>query len=618
MAAQAITQGALDAIFNDPERAQRDFPVPILQCLQVKLLESKGPGNGERYRLILSDIQNYVQCMLATQATHVVHEGHLQRGAIIRLKSYQAQHIKDRSVLIVLDVEAIHSYGTPDKIGEPKAVEIHASAAPQNTTIGGAGFYGAKTEPTQDSKTQVQRQIAASRATGGGGGGSGSGAGGPGGATIYPIEALSMYSHKWTIKARVTQKSDIKTWHKSTGEGKLFSVNFLDETGEIRATGFNDQVDQFYELLQVGSVYYISTPCKVQLAKKQFTNLANDYELTFDRDTQIEKAEDQSSVPKVKFNFVNIAELQSVEKDATIDVIGVLKEVQEVSQITSKTTNKGYDKRELTIVDNTGYSVRVTVWGKTATNFDSPPSSIIAFKGTKVSDFGGRSLSLLSSGTMTIDPDISEAHSLKGWWDSTGSHENFATHSGLAGVGAATGRKDDLKTIVAVKNEQLGMSENPDYFSLQATIVHIREQNWAYPACANEGCNKKVIDNNDGTWRCEKCNMNHGRPQWRYIMSVSVNDHTGQLWLSIFDDHARVIMDKTADELQEMKESGDDAAFSAEFEAANCKKYTFRVRAKMDNYGDQQRVRYQVMGIHRFDYKSEGLKLADMIKQMSL
>jgi hypothetical protein len=31
-------------------------------------------------------------------------------------------------------------------------------------------------------------------------------------------------------------------------------VNFVDESGEIRATGFNDAIDKFYELLEVGKV----------------------------------------------------------------------------------------------------------------------------------------------------------------------------------------------------------------------------------------------------------------------------------------------------------------------------------------------------------------------------
>jgi replication factor A1 len=454
------------------------------------------------------------------------------------------------------------------------AFEPRPESAGQNTTIGGTGFYGVKEEESKSQQKQLPSRTASDQRNGG--------------MVIYPIEGLSPYAHKWTIRARVTYKSDIKTWHKASGEGKLFSVNLLDESGEIKATGFNEQCDQFYDLLQVDTVYYISNPCRVQLAKKQFSNLPNDYELTFERDTPIEKAEDQTNVPQVRFNFCNIRELQEVEKDATVDVIGVLKDVAEVSQITSKTSMKPFDKRELTLVDDSNFSVRVTVWGKTATSFDAQPESVVAFKGMRVSDFGGRSLSLLSSGTMSVDPDIPEAHRLKGWYDASGRTDNFSTHNNLATVGGATGRKDQDKTIFQVKDENLGM-EDQDYFTLKATIVYIKQESFAYPACKNENCNKKVVDNGDGTWRCEKCDVNHDRPEYRYIMTVNGEDHTGQLWLSCFDDVGRIIMGKSADELMALRENGNDQAFQDTFAQANCRKLLFRCRAKMDTFGDAQR-----------------------------
>jgi replication factor A1 len=485
-----------------------------------------------------------------------------------------SQTADNNSILIILDLEVATELGIHDRIGEPAAFEAKP-VAESNTTIGGTGFYGTKNE----SPAPVKSESVASRT-----GNSASNT--HGGAVIYPIESLSPYAHKWTVKARVSQKSDIKYWHKASGEGKLFSVNLLDESGEIKATAFNDQVDQFFDLLQEGQVYYISSPCRVSLAKKQFTNLANDYELAFERDTVIEKAEDQSSVPQVRYSFVPIQDLQQCEKDATVDIIGVLKEVGEVSQITSKTTGKPFDKRDLTLVDDSQFSVRLTVWGKLANDFTTPPESIVAFKGVKVSDFNGRSLSLLSSGSMTTDPDINEAHRLKGWYDSQGRDNNFSTHNQMS-VGAATGRVDKAKTIAQVKDENLGM-ENPEYFDVKATIVYIRQENFCYPACRNQGCNKKVVDQGDGSWRCEKCEVVHQRPEYRYIMSVNVNDHTGQMYLSCFDDVGRIIMGHTADEIMEMKENNEEAAAAA-FEAANCSKFNFRCRAKMDTFGDVQR-----------------------------
>ncbi|KUI59624.1 Replication factor A protein 1 [Cytospora mali] len=600
-AANHITRGALNAIFNEPERAAAQYPVPVLQCLQIKPLAAQQPGGGERYRIVLSDIDNFVQCMLATQANHVVHDGKLVKNCILRIKSFQSNSVKGKNILIVLDVDVIESLGTPEKLGEPVPFEAKPADATASTTIGGSGFYGNVKQ--EESKPVVKKENLPSRT-----GGSSQ----LGNNVIYPIEALSPYAHKWTIKARVSSKSDIKTWHKASGEGKLFSVNLLDESGEIRATGFNEQCDQYYDLLQEGQVYYISNPCRVQLAKKQFSNLPNDYELTFERDTVIEKAEDQSNVPQVRFNFCGIDKLQNVEKDTTVDVVGVLKEVAEVSEIVSKTTQKPYDKRELTLVDDSGFSVRVTIWGKTATNFDTSPESVIAFKGVRVSDFGGRSLSLLSSGTMAVDPDIPEAHRLKGWYDASGRTGNFTSHNSMATMGSATGRKDDTKNIFQVKESNLGM-DDVAYFTLKATIVYIKQDNFCYPACKSDGCNKKVVQE-DGGWRCERCNITHDAPEYRYIMSINVNDHTGQAWLSCFDEVGRIVMGgRSADELMELKEN-DETRLAQVFDEANCAKLSFRCRAKMDTFGDNQRVRYQVMSAAPIDYVTEANKLAELIK----
>ncbi|SLM39557.1 replication factor a rfa1 [Lasallia pustulata] len=603
-AASHISQGALNAIFNAGDDPSSVVSEPILQCVQIKPLAGQ-QGAPDRYRVVFSDIVNFVQSMLATQANYIVHEGKLKKGCFVRLKSFQANSVKGKRIIIVLDLDVLEELGECEKLGEPRALDIKTEedVKPQPTTISSAGFYGS-TLPQKQQHQQPEQQSLPSRTN----------AASSAHANIYPIEALSPYAHKWTIKARCTNKSDIKTWHNKNGEGKLFSVNLLDDSGEIRGTGFNDQCDALYELFQEGGVYYITSPCRVQLAKKQFTNLNNDYELTFERDTLVEKAEEQDGVPQVRFNFTTIGDLQTIEKDTTIDTIGILKEVGETNQITSKTTSKPYDKRELTLVDATNYSVRLTIWGNTATSFDVQPESVIAFKGVKVSDFGGRSLSLLSSGSMTVDPDIDEAHKLKGWYDAQGRTDTFASHASMGGsMGAAGGRSDPNKTILQVKEENLGMSETTDYFTTKATIIYVRQDNVAYPACLNEGCNKKVVEVDPGQWRCEKCDKTHSKPEYRYIMSVNVSDHTGQLWLSCFDDVGRQIMGMSADHLMELKENEEKAAGDA-FQEANCKTLNFKCRAKMDNFQDQQRVRYQVTGASPLNYPSECSKLMEILK----
>ena len=74
------------------------------------------------------------------------------------------------------------------------------------------------------------------------------------GAPIFPIASLTPYQNKWTIKARVTKKSDIRRWSNSRGEGHLFSMDLLDESGEIRATAFKNECDKFEPIVQEDKV----------------------------------------------------------------------------------------------------------------------------------------------------------------------------------------------------------------------------------------------------------------------------------------------------------------------------------------------------------------------------
>lgn len=133
----------------------------------------------------------------------------------------------------------------------------------------------------------------------------------------------------------------------------------------------------------------------------------------------------------------------------------------------------------------------------------------------------GRSLSMFSSTTMTINPDITEAHGLRGWYDSVGREQTFQMYSGLGG-GAGGGQafnRAEMRTLNDVKEAELGTSDRQDFFSCRGTILHIKGDNLAYPACQTPQCNKKVVQDADG-WRCEKCDRTFAAPEYRYESSL--------------------------------------------------------------------------------------------------
>lgn len=123
---------------------------------------------------------------------------------------------------------------------------------------------------------------------------------------------------------------------------------------------------------------------------------------------------------------------------------------------------------------------------------------------------------MISSSIMTISPDIEDAHLLRGWYDGIGAEKTFQSHSSAISSGSSFAgfNRAEMRSLHDVKQSQLGMSDKPDFFSARATVMHIKSENIAYPACPTQGCNKKVTEINDG-WRCEKCDKTHPRPEYR-------------------------------------------------------------------------------------------------------
>ena len=96
-------------------------------------------------------------------------------------------------------------------------------------------------------------------------------------------------------------------------------------------------------------------------------------------------------------------------------------------------------------------------------------------------------------------------------------------------------------------------------------------------------------------------------------MTISVNDHTGQAWFSLFDEVAQRVMGVDANTLVEYRDS-DTAKADQVFQNANFTTWTWRVRSKQDNFQGQVRVRYQVLDAWPVDYKRESERLVKLIQ----
>ncbi|XP_047474800.1 replication protein A 70 kDa DNA-binding subunit-like isoform X1 [Penaeus chinensis] len=578
---------------------------PIVQILSMKRMPN---GAQERFRILLSDGKwSSSFAMLATQLNSKVASGEIANNCVIKMNRYVCNTVQNnKKVLIILDLTVVRTAEeVGGKIGEPvvfdpnKNPQQEAAPAPRTTPL--ASTTGDAPQRNPLAQRNVPNTSASPART-------------PAGGNVHPISLLTPYQNKWTIRARVTHKSDLRTWSNSRGEGKLFSMDLLDESGEIRATAFNEQVDKFMDMMEINKVYFISG-CTLKTANKQYSTLNNDYEMTFNKMTEVTPCHEASDIPTMQFNFVPLDQLESLEKDTIIDVIGVCKEAMEVASITSKASGKELKKRDVQVVDDTNREVRLTLWGRQAENFDGSQQPVLAVKGAKLSDFNGRSLSLMSSSTLQINPDIREAHKLKGWFDNGGNSAETVNLSNQRGGGSA-GMGSNFKTFGEAKLENLGSGDQADYYTTKASVVLIRKENCLYSACPSDGCNKKVVDMNNGLYRCEKCNREYDSFNWRLMLSANLADISDNQWVTVFQDQAEVLLGTTSSELGFMRENNADK-FQNIFTEAAFKSFSFKLRVKMETYNDESRLKSTVVACSPLEPKEYNRRLISEIKQMS-
>ncbi|CAK9301248.1 unnamed protein product [Gordionus sp. m RMFG-2023] len=569
---------------------------PIVQLLGLKKMAGADISS-DRYRLLLSDGKNCTtSVLLANQLNDLITSGKLENYAIIRLDKYLCNNVNnEKRILVVLELSIVKPGNMSQKIGNPEPYKQTNENQTVNNSLDG--------NPTKKARNNSQNI-------------------GP----INPIASLSPYQNRWIIKARVTNKSNIRTWSNSKGEGKLFSFDLLDESSEIRVTCFNQECDNFYSMIEAGKVYYISR-ATLKAANKSFSSIKNDYEITLNSDSSVTPCYDEiDDIPNIQYNFIPINEILTLEKDIMIDVIAVILSASDIQTIISRNMNKEIKKRDLVIADQTMTSINLTMWGADAENLVLPPVGggeeklVIAVKSARLTDFNGRSLSLTLSSSYQIDPDISECAKLKEWYMTQGhlmkSSIVHASESNIMGS-SVNGVSTDWKFLHQIKDENLGQGDKPDYLMVKATVEFFKKENSMYQACPSTECNKKVVDMNNGKYRCEKCQKDYDNFKWRLILSVNIADFSGSQWVMAFQEAAEMLLETTAETLGDLKNSN-EALYDEKFQNGIFKSYIFKLRAKVETFNEETRLKVTCMSAKPVNFSEYNKRLIDEITKLSI
>ncbi|XP_051131454.1 replication protein A 70 kDa DNA-binding subunit A [Andrographis paniculata] len=614
---------------------------PLVQVLDIKLIGS----TQERYRLLLSDSVVSQHAMLATQLNSRVKSGQVRKGSVIQLIDYVCSIVQNRKIIVVLNMETI--IPDCDIIGNPKLNESNSippkpapdatsgrpplmnnrSVGTQNSTITSISHNSSlqsqgnstqfcptvqppyKPPPNYKNHGAIMRNEAPAR--------------------IIPIAALNPYQGRWAIKARVTAKGDIRRYNNARGDGKVFSFDLLDsDGGEIRVTCFNSVVDRFYDAVDVGKVYVISKG-SLKPAQKNFNHLKNEWEIFLETSSSVDLCPDEdASIPRQQFSFRTISNIQNIENNSILDVIGVVVTVNPSVPILRK-NGMETQRRILNLKDQSGLSVELTLWGDFCNRegqqlqemVGAGISPILAIKAGKVNDFSGKSISTISATQLFINPDCQEANALKDWY--AGGGRDSVSHS-ISRDNITGGSKNETrKTLTQIKDEGLGRSDKPDWITVKATISFIKTDSFCYTACplmiGDRQCSKKVTKSGNSRWLCDRCNQEFEECDYRYLLQLQVQDHTGVTWVTAFQESGEEILGCPAKDLYAMKyESEDETRFVETIRNCLFSEFLLRLKIKEEIYGDEQRVKITVVKAEKVNYAEESSFLFGMISKLHL
>lgn len=620
----SLTNGAAKRMFAMSGSGDDSSFVPAMQVLHLKKIDQK-PGGDDRWKVVLSDGNHFISGMCATQLNAKVNSGDIAQHAIIHVNEFLVNQMPSgQKIVILLNCELVNNPGT--RMGNPvdisKAGNAGAAPAQHSGGVGGGAqpMYG-----KVESRGNPYGGGGGSNPYGnrGNSGGMGQGSSNPvirtnaSSQAFTPISGLNMYSNRWVIRAKVTNKSEIRTWSNAKGEGSLFSVVLLDSSGtDVKCTFFKEAVDKFYHMLEEGSVYTFSGG-RLKVANMQYNTCKSQFEITFDPNSEIQSQDDADDIQE-SYDFVKIAALSEMEPSGFVDILAVVKNVGDPAIIVSKKTGKEMTKCELTVEDDSGADVRLTVWGDLAANAQTKFANlpVVAFKRARISDYGGRSLS--GSGC-SVDPKIPQANQLRQWWDVNGNNTQTRSLSSAGGGARGADPFEQRKAVSSIKEEQLGYNEKPDWLSFKATITFLKKDKngddgaW-YTACANAGepCKNmfKATQTSDGTFHCDKCQQTYETCVRRFIFSGTVADDTSTSWVSVFNEQAEHLFNGVkADELYEKIVEGDRDYYDSTFAKAACTEWIIKCKVKQEHVGDESRVKTSIVNLTPIDYAAESRNL---------
>ncbi|GLJ18890.1 hypothetical protein SUGI_0337550 [Cryptomeria japonica] len=242
---------------------------------------------------------------------------------------------------------------------------------------------------------------------------------------------------------------------------------------------------------------------------------------------------------------------------------------------------------------------------------------ILALCNARVGYFNGKLINITVATTLHINPSFLEAELL-----------TLRGKDPLLVVPfvAETIHIDGRYTRMTISSIHERMSIKPE--TIQTTLlavlhfVNINDQNFYYAACPlivnGRPCKKKCTQHADDSWFYSRCQMTMQDCNYSYLLPLKLQDATGTLWATAFDEGGIHLLHKIAKQLYALQnDTTTTETPSSVIKTLLSHYYSFTVLVSTETYNSKTKMKVTVNKVAPVDFKAECHALLAEIRCLS-
>ncbi|KAL8516056.1 hypothetical protein ACS0TY_014653 [Phlomoides rotata] len=302
----------------------------------------------------------------------------------------------------------------------------------------------------------------------------------------------------------------------------------------VQATLFNEQIDKFTELLESGKCYLISKG-NIRPVNKKFDNVNDKIEISFTNSTKVDDCLESFPL-KISKSFVPFNEVEKISKGQRLmDILGMVIKVRQSFPVPLKGKDKTTMKREITLLDLTGGTIKLELWGDLATGEGDILESmiklnpLIAVSNVVLNKYEGE-VKLCTSfiSFVGINPDVEQYEAFQQ------SFQNFSSTEGWMDKISGPSKK-----ITESKEVKLANITGNNVDSFFCTFVGrvgrvLNKASPWYEKCIQ--CSSRVHPvGNEKFAYCKTCDNENTSFTRHYLLKLIVSDGIEEVYTTLFD-----------------------------------------------------------------------------------